>query len=156
MEAGLELSKGKITMTAVAELPVLDVSHHPIVFFDGVCGLCNQTVQRLLRLDTRQRMRFAPLQGETASQLLESTDIQELKSLVVCDRSGTARCSTAVVRILWHLGGLYCVLSCSLWLIPSPVRNLGYRFVAAHRYRWFGKHDTCRLPLPSEAERFLP
>lgn len=143
-------------MTTVAERPDLNVSQHPIVFFDGVCGLCDQTVKRLLRLDTRQKLRFAPLQGETAGQLLEVADIQELKSLVVYDERGISRCSSAVVRILWHLGGLYCVLSLLLWLIPSPIRNWGYRFVAARRYKWFGKHDACRLPLPGERERFLP
>lgn len=143
-------------MAAVAEKLELDVRQHPIVFFDGVCGLCDHTVKRLLKLDSRHRMLFAPLQGETAAQLLPPVDIQELKSLVVCDRHGVARCSTAVVRILWHLGGLYRVLSCLLWLIPSPIRNWGYRFVAARRYHWFGKHDACRLPLPGERERFLP
>lgn len=142
-------------MTTVAEPPKIDVSEHPIVFFDGVCGLCDQTVKRLLRLDRRQRLLFAPLQGETAQRLLQTGDIQELKSLVVYDRYGTSRYSTAVVRILWHLGGLYRVLSGCLWLIPAPIRNWGYRFVAARRYRWFGKHDACRLPAPGERERFL-
>lgn len=143
-------------MSAVAEPPKRIVSQHPIVFFDGVCGLCDYTVKRLLRMDTRQRLRFAPLQGETAAKLLENADIQELKSLVVFDSRGFSRCSTAVVRILWHLGGLYRVSSCLLWLVPKPIRNWGYRFVSTHRYQWFGKHDACRLPSPGERERFLP
>ena len=143
-------------ITTVAEAPQLNVRQHPIVFFDGVCGLCDQTVKWLLRLDTRRRLMFAPLQGETAKQLLDATDIQELKSLVVYDVQGASRCSTAVVRILWHLGGLYRIPSCLLWVIPSPIRNWGYRFVAARRYRWFGKHDACRLPAPGEREQFLP
>ncbi len=143
-------------MAAVVEDPKIDVNEHPIVFFDGVCGLCDQTVKRLLRLDTNRRLMFAPLQGETAQQLLTETDIQGLKSLVVYDRAGQSRYSTAVVRILWHLGGLYRILSALLWVIPSPIRNWGYRFVAARRYQWFGKHDACRLPAPGERERFLP
>lgn len=143
-------------MTTIAERTDVDAAQHPIVFFDGVCGLCDHTVKRLLRLDSRHTLRFAPLQGATAGQLLETADVKELKSLVVYDQHGTARYSTAVVRILWHLGGLYRVLSYSLWLIPRPIRNLGYRFVAARRYRWFGKHDACRLPQPGEQERFLP
>ncbi|MES2788392.1 MAG: DCC1-like thiol-disulfide oxidoreductase family protein [Planctomycetota bacterium] len=143
-------------MTAVVERSELDLAQHPIVFFDGVCGLCDHTVKLLLRLDRRQRLRFAPLQGETAAQLLEAADIQELKSLVMYDRQGVSRCSTAVVRILWHVGGLYRIPSSLLWLIPSPIRNWGYRFVAAHRYQWFGKHEACRLPVPSERARFLP
>lgn len=143
-------------MSTISERPVLNVAEHPIVFFDGVCGLCDHTVKRLLQLDTRKRLRFAPLQGETAGQLVTSVDIRELKSLVVYDQYGIARYSTAVVRILWHLGGLYRLLGYSLWLIPSPIRNWGYRFVAARRYRWFGKHEACRLPRLEERESFLP
>ena len=142
-------------MSAVVDQPELDVGEHPIVFFDGVCGLCNHSVKRLLKLDKRQRLRFAPLQGETARKLLDARDIQDLNSLVLYDARGASRRSTAVVRILGHVGGIYRFASCCLWLIPSPIRNAGYRFVAHYRYRWFGKHEACRLPQPGERERFL-
>ena len=145
-----------IVMATVVDQPELDVSEHPIVFFDGVCGLCDHTVKRLLKLDKRGRLRFAPLQGETAKKLLDSKDIQELKSLVFYDARGASRCSTAVVRILWTVGGIYRFAGCCLWLIPSPLRNSGYRFVSHFRYRWFGRHEACRLPQPGERERFLP
>ena len=128
----------------------------PIVFFDGVCALCNHSVQRLLKMDRKRRLKFAPLQGETARQRLPESDRQDLKTLVICDHRGTARYSTAVVRILWQIGGFYGFLGSCFWLIPSPIRNWGYRFVSAHRYKWFGKHESCRMPLPGERERFLP
>lgn len=134
----------------------VDVRQCPIVFFDGVCGLCDRTVKLLLKMDQRGHLKFAPLQGETAQSLLDPHDIQTLKSLVYYDELGPARQSTAVVRILWQLGGLWRIASLNLWLIPSPVRNWGYRFVASHRYQWFGKSDACRLPVPGEAPRFLP
>lgn len=143
-------------MSVTTEPPKLDLDQHPIVFFDGVCGLCDRTVKRLLKMDRSGKLRFAPLQGETAQQLIEQRDIQELKSLVVCDRFGVARHSTAVVRILWHVGGFWRFVSWSLWLIPRPIRNWGYKFVSSHRYNWFGKTDACRLPQPGEAARFLP
>ena len=147
------ITSGKLT---IADNRPLDVENHPIVFFDGVCGLCDHTVKQLLKLDTRQRLRFAPLQGETAATLLHAADIQEMKSLVIYDVQGSARQSTAVVRILWHLGGCCRLAGMALWLIPSPLRNWGYRFVSTHRYQWFGRHDACRLPQPGEQQRFLP
>ena len=128
----------------------------PIVFFDGVCALCDQSVQRLLTMDRKRRLKFAPLQGETASQMLPEADIRDLKTLVIRDQRGIGRYSTAVVRILWQVGGIWSVLGSCLWLIPRPVRDWGYRFVSARRYRWFGKHDACRMPKPGEREQFLP
>lgn len=143
-------------MLATAEQPDLDVTQHPVVFFDGVCGLCDRSVKSLLKMDRSGKLRFAPLQGETAQRLLDARDIQELKSLVILDGRGPARYSTAVVRILWHLGGIWKLLSWNLWLIPLPIRNWGYRFVAGRRYQWFGKTEACRLPQAGEAEKFLP
>lgn len=128
----------------------------PVVFFDGVCALCNHAVQSLLIMDRKRRLKFAPLQGETAASLLPESDIRELKTLVIVDRQGIARHSTAVVRILWHVGGMWRLASMSLWLIPWPLRDWGYRFVSARRYQWFGKHESCRMPRPGEREQFLP
>jgi predicted DCC family thiol-disulfide oxidoreductase YuxK len=131
-------------------------SEQPIVFFDGVCALCNHAVQTLLKIDRRHRLKFAPLQGETAIVELPEADRRELKTLVIRDHRGVARYSTAVVRILWQIGGIWSFFGTCLWLIPSPIRNWGYRFVSARRYKWFGKYESCRLPKPGERERFLP
>lgn len=144
-----------MTMPNATQQADLDVSQHPIIFFDGVCGLCDRSVKSLLKMDHRGKLRFAPLQGETAQTLLDPLDIQELKSLVIYDERGAARESTAMVRILWHLGGIWRFISWNLWLIPRPIRNWGYRFVSSRRYQWFGKTEACRLPQPGEAERFL-
>ncbi len=148
--------KNSKTMSAATQQSDLDVGQHPVVFFDGVCGLCDLSVKSLLKMDHQGKLRFAPLQGETAKLLLEPHDIQELKSLVICDSQGVARYSTAVVRILWHLGGIWRFVSWNLWLIPRPIRNWGYRVVATRRYQWFGKTEACRLPQPGETDRFLP
>jgi len=126
-----------------------------IVFFDGVCGLCNSSVDFVLRHDRRGRMRFAPLQGETAARLLPAADRENLGSLVLWEDGQAWRRSTAVVHILWKLGGIWTVPAAVLWLIPSPLRNAGYRVVAKLRYRLFGKKETCRLPSPEERGRFL-
>jgi len=126
------------------------------VFFDGVCGLCNFSVDFLISRDPDGRLAFAPLQGETARQLLTDADRQQLHSLVLWTQPRAYRKSAAVVRILWQLGGLWSVLGTLLWLVPLPIRNLGYDVVARNRYRLFGKKETCRMPTPAERTRLLP
>lgn len=140
-----------------AASPQLDAAGaRPVVFFDGVCGLCNRTVDFVLARDREQRFRFSPLQGETARRLLGEADTESLGTLVLLDERGTHRRSTAVVRILRGLGGVWGVLGALLWLIPRPLRDLGYRLVAKSRYRWFGRKESCRMPTPQERSRFLP
>jgi predicted DCC family thiol-disulfide oxidoreductase YuxK len=139
--------------TSVAESDVAAAA--PVVFFDGVCGLCNSSVDFVLRHDRMGRLKFAPLQGATAVRLLPAEDRENLDSLVLWDDGRMFRRSSAVVRILWRLGPSWRALGGVLWLIPLPLRNAAYRLVAALRYRLFGKKETCRLPSPEERSRFL-
>lgn len=121
-----------------------------IVYFDGVCGFCNHTVNFLMARDPQQRLRFAPLQGATAAARLPDTLRASLNTLVF-QRGGSSYVrSAAVVRILLTLGGVWAVAGVLLWLVPLPLRDLGYRCFARVRYRLFGKHDACRLPSPAE------
>ena len=140
--------------SSVNELPV-DPAAHPVLFFDGVCGLCDASVKWLLARDTAGVLRYAPLQGETAVRVLPPADARDLRSVVLVDGDGVHRRSAAVVRTLRHLGGRYRIVSRLLWLIPAPLRELGYKLVSKARYRIFGKKDLCRLPKPGENERFL-
>lgn len=128
----------------------------PVLYFDGVCGLCSRAVDFVMRHDRRSQFRFAPLQGETAAENLSPRDVAALESMVVTDETGTYRKSSAAVRVLQQLGGWWSVCGWLLWLIPKPLRDVGYSVVARGRYRMFGKHETCRLPTPEERERFLP
>jgi predicted DCC family thiol-disulfide oxidoreductase YuxK len=128
----------------------------PILFFDGVCGLCNRSVDFAMAHDRRQRLLFAPLQGETARTLLDPADVASLDSVVLLNARGVHRRSAAVVRVLWLLGGVWTILGMVLWVIPKPLRDLGYGFVARYRYRWFGRKESCRMPTPQERSRFLP
>lgn len=125
------------------------------MFFDGVCGLCNHTVNWLLAHDPERRLRFAPLQGTTAFKLLSDETRRNLDTLVFVHSGSTFTRSGAVSRILSTLGGRWQILGVLLWMIPSPIRNLGYRVVSRMRYRMFGKHDSCRLPTPQERAVFL-
>ena len=127
-----------------------------ILFFDGVCGLCNWSVDFVLKRDLRGVFQFAPLQGETAQALLTRQDVNQLDSVVLWIGGLKYRKSAAVVRVLWQLGYGWLVLGVVIWLIPLPLRNLGYSIVARNRYQLFGKKETCRLPTPAERNRFLP
>jgi len=138
----------------VAVLP--PSSKHPIIFFDGVCVLCNGFVDRMLRADRRGIFRFAPLQGETARALLPPQDDDPLRwSLLYLDEHGVHVQSDASLQICRRLGGAWWWLSL-LRFIPRPLRDAAYRIVVRNRYHWFGQRATCRVPSPAERARFLP
>jgi predicted DCC family thiol-disulfide oxidoreductase YuxK len=128
----------------------------PVVFFDGVCGLCNWSVDFILRRDTGRRLWFAPLQGETAAERLGMAPGDDYSTMVLLDGDDRLERSDAVVRILGKIGGVWGAAGWLLWVIPRPLRNLGYRMVASNRYSLFGKKAACRLPTPEERSRFLP
>ncbi len=128
----------------------------PIVFFDGVCGLCSTSVDFFMRRDRHARLRFAPLQGETAAANLPDSDRENLNSMVCLLEGRRYHRSSAVVQILRQIGGIWSIVAGALWVIPKPLRDLGYSIVASSRYRFFGKKETCRLPTPEERGRLLP
>ncbi|MHC4877431.1 MAG: thiol-disulfide oxidoreductase DCC family protein [Planctomycetota bacterium] len=128
---------------------------NPILFFDGVCGLCNSVVDFVLQHDRRGIVRFAPLQGTTSQELLPDHDRDSLDTVVFIEGSTLTRRSTAIVRLLSHLGGFWTIVAWLLWLIPWPLRDVGYRVVSKLRYRLFGRKETCRMPSPDERARFL-
>jgi len=127
----------------------------PIVFFDGVCGFCNHSINWLLARDPEHRLRFAPLQGATAQSKVPEKIRNRLDTLVFLRESRIYIRTAAVSRILMTLGGRWWLLGAVLWLIPYPVRDLGYRIIARWRYRLFGKLDACRIPEPDERAMFL-
>lgn len=131
------------------------IQESAIVFFDGVCGLCNHTVNFLLRCDRNSVLKFAPLQGKTAEEIVPEDVRKNLNTFVFARNGVLFYRSGAMARILMHLGGVWRILGCLLWLIPWPLREIGYRLVSAVRYRMFGKTESCRMPTPEERSRFL-
>lgn len=152
----------------------------PLVLFDGVCGLCDRTVQLLLRLDRHQRLRFAPLQGPTAAAVFACHAMAtDLVSIVFvpqwpppgvagpgprlgeggADPAGPAAAprlrSAAVLGILAAIGGGWGVVAGLGRLLPRRLGDALYDAIAARRYRWFGRRDSCRLPTAAERSRFL-
>lgn len=128
-----------------------------LVLFDGECGFCDASVQWLLEHDPAGHLCFSPLQGETAAVVRSLGGWPEnLDSIVfVEDGRRLSWRSTAAVRIARTLPWPWRLLT-AVWLVPRPVRDLGYRMVAALRYRIWGRRDACRLPGAGEAARFLP
>lgn len=134
----------------------VDAEGHPqplTVYFDGVCGLCNRFVDFLLQRDETRAFRFAPLQGRTAAGIAGLP--RDVDSVVVCDSQRVLVHSDAALAAISRLGGLWSFASVG-GLVPRPLRDAVYRTVARHRYRWFGKHETCRIPTADEAAWFLP
>ncbi|MSR56284.1 MAG: DUF393 domain-containing protein [Planctomycetaceae bacterium] len=147
--------KARTSWSADGARPLI-VAESPVIFFDGICGLCDRWVDFVLKHDRRRLFRFATLQGETAREWLQIAPDQPLSSVVLVDDQGAHLKSDAIGRMLTRLGGLWTVPGWLLRCIPRPLRNWGYDLVARHRYRWFGKKETCRLPTPDERSRFLP
>jgi predicted DCC family thiol-disulfide oxidoreductase YuxK len=126
-----------------------------IIFFDGVCGLCNRFVDRLLRIDGGRRLLFAPLLGSTARARLPTGLADAMESVVYLRDGIVLQRSDAALRILMDLGGWRKVHG-ALFIVPRFIRDAAYDWVARNRYKWFGKHAACRMPSAAERERFLP
>lgn len=129
---------------------------HPIVLFDGVCNLCNGSVQFILRRDPAGTFRFASLQSDLGQRLLSEhgLDPKALDSVLVLDGDRLYRESDAALRVARDLKGAWKALTV-FRAVPRPVRDWAYRLIARNRYRWFGKSETCWLPTPELRSRFL-
>jgi predicted DCC family thiol-disulfide oxidoreductase YuxK len=127
---------------------------NPIVLFDDVCSLCNASVQFIIARDLRSVFRFASLQSETGKVLREKFGVPEVDSLVLLENGRYYTKSSAALRICRRLAGVW-KLFYIFWLVPKPLRDYIYDFVAKHRYEWFGKRDHCLIPTPDIRARFL-
>ncbi|MFN9798503.1 MAG: thiol-disulfide oxidoreductase DCC family protein, partial [Bacteroidota bacterium] len=124
-----------------------------IVFFDGICGLCNSWVSRMIRWDHRRVLHYAPLQGSVAADLLES--VSGIPDSVAYWRGGQLYfSSTAVIEAMADMGGGWRAMRAA-YLFPRFFRDAVYRLVARNRYDWFGKRERCRIPSPAERNLFL-
>jgi predicted DCC family thiol-disulfide oxidoreductase YuxK len=126
-----------------------------VVLFDGVCNLCNGSVDFLLRREKSGRLRFASLQSDVAKRLLaEHRKADDLSSIVLIEDGRVFTRSDAALRLLAHLRAPWPLFG-ALRLVPRPLRDLVYDQVARHRYSWFGRRSSCRVPTAEERARFL-
>jgi len=115
-----------------------------VLFFDGICVMCNGLVGFALRHDKKHVFKYATLQGETAKRLVPHLAPDEAKSVVLLDETGVHTESDAIIRLLIGLGGVL-KLAYLLWIFPRFLRNAVYRLIARNRYRWFGTTESCAL-----------
>ena len=127
-----------------------------IILFDGVCNLCNSTVQKVIENDVKNQFKFASLQSEFGQNFLEKNHLgkDEFKSIILIDGDEFYTKSDAALRIGKELKGIY-KLSGLLFIVPKFIRNSVYDFVAKNRYKWFGKQESCWLPTPELQEKFI-
>jgi predicted DCC family thiol-disulfide oxidoreductase YuxK len=137
-------------------------SHHSILLYDGVCGLCNRLVQFVLRHDRDGIFQFASLQSAFSARILtrhgaNPTDLDTFY-VVLYDDQLTEQLlprSDAVIWVLKRLGGLWQITAFFIGILPRVVRDWVYDVIARNRYRMFGRYKTCPLPSAETRARFI-
>lgn len=127
-----------------------------VIFFDGVCDLCNATVQFIIRHDKQKRFHFASLQSAIGQQVLQDlpSELRNIDSILLYTNHEVYLESGAAIRIIAMLRGVWNVTQ-ALLVIPAGIRNFFYRIIARNRYSWFGRRDECMVPTPELRSRFL-
>ncbi len=128
-----------------------------IILFDGVCNLCNSSVQYIIEHDANHVFRFAASQSDIAQQLIATHRLQaeDLKSVIFVDEQKIYLRSDAALRIASYFGGAWPIFARIALFVPRFLRNGVYNIVAANRYRWFGQQKSCWIPTPELKSRFL-
>ncbi|PHR98664.1 MAG: thiol-disulfide oxidoreductase [Leeuwenhoekiella sp.] len=132
------------------------MSAEKIILFDGVCNLCNGAINFIIKHDPKAQLKFASLQGATGQKLLAKHHInpKETDSIVLIEPERVSVKSSAALRIAKYLDRGYPLLY-GFMIIPGFIRNAVYDFIAANRYKWFGKKNSCMIPTPELKSRFL-
>jgi predicted DCC family thiol-disulfide oxidoreductase YuxK len=135
---------------------------NPIILYDGVCGLCNHLIQFVLKRDRDDRFRFAALQSEFASSVLERHRVnpQILDTLYLIlnysqPEERLASRSDAGIQVLAELGGVWRALASIVQHLPRWIRDKTYNLIARNRYQLFGKYQTCQIPDERYRSKFL-
>jgi len=131
----------------------------PVLLYDGVCGFCNKSVQLILDHDRRGEMRFAALQSDYGRAVIaRHPELRSVDSVVFVEQGPggerTYMRSEAALKVAAYLGGFWRVFLAAK-ILPRVVRDYLYDLFARHRYRVFGKYDSCMLPPPEVRSRFL-
>ena len=129
---------------------------HPVVLFDGVCNLCNHSVQFIIRRDKKDQFRFAPLQGKTGQAILAKHGLSadSLNSFVLSEGDNIYTHSTGALLMMKRLGFPWSIFYVYI-LIPRFIRDGVYRWIARNRYRWFGRQESCMIPTPALRKKFV-
>lgn len=139
-------------MSVIEKIP----TNKQLILFDGVCNFCDDTVQKIIKADTKNRFVFASLQSTLGQEILQYLGINKTTDSIVLYQPGYAYYteSDAVLHIAKQLNGLYPLLQIGK-IIPKKLRDIAYNNFAKNRYKWFGKKDECPIPSPEIREKFL-
>ncbi len=127
-----------------------------IIFFDGICNLCNRTVQFVIKHDPNEKFLFASFHSDSGRNVaaMFGIDIDKADSFVLISEGKKYFKSTAALMVISELSGPIKILSL-FKLLPEPLRNRLYDWVARNRYKWFGKKERCMIPTKKQQKRFL-
>jgi predicted DCC family thiol-disulfide oxidoreductase YuxK len=131
-------------------------SGHPLVIFDGVCNYCCAVVNFIIERDPRGVFRFAPFQSGAAKSILAKYNYPtgSLDTFVLIEGGKLYTKSEAGLRVQKLLGGIHKLLYAFI-IVPTPIRDAVYDYIARNRYKWYGKKDECMIPTPEIRDRFL-
>ena len=128
-----------------------------LILFDGVCNLCNSSVQFIIKRDKMDVFRYAALQSDIGQRIIEKFNISTSKTdsiILYSNKFGVFYKSTAALKIASKLGFPTNILSIFL-IVPPIIRNVVYDYIAKNRYKWYGKKDHCMIPTPELKSKFL-
>ncbi|MDQ8006668.1 MAG: DCC1-like thiol-disulfide oxidoreductase family protein [Pedobacter sp.] len=127
-----------------------------VIFFDGICNLCNGAVQFVIERDRQNYFKFAALQSEFAKNALSNAElkVKHGDSFVLLENGKVYEQSTAALKVARKLSGLWPLLY-GFIVVPPFIRNAIYKFIARNRYKWFGKQESCWVPTPELKSKFL-
>lgn len=133
-----------------------DPTHDHLLLFDGMCHLCDSSVRFIIQHDPHGKIKFAPIQSQLGREIYIRNDLDPAcpSAMLFTTPRGTFIASDAALEIARTLGGLW-LLALLFKPIPRFIRDAAYGFIARHRYRWFGKEDTCMLPTPELRARLV-
>ena len=131
------------------------IENKKIIFYDGLCAMCNRFIRILITLDEKEKFLLAPLQGKNG-KILQKKFSKELKGIdsVIFYNKKVYTKSSAIINILSELGGIY-KLAYIFNIIPSFISDSIYDYIARNRFQWFGKLDKCPMPEKKNISRFL-
>ncbi len=128
-----------------------------VILFDGVCNLCNSSVNRVIRWDKKNQFLFASLQSEFGKSIINDLqiDTQKIDSIILYNPGVSYDVkSTAIIKIANDLGGFWKLMNI-FFILPTGFRNLVYNYIAKNRYKWYGKKESCMIPTPELKAKFL-
>ena len=143
--------------TEIASFLAKTVGHKKIILFDGVCNLCDSSVQFIIKHDKKDVFRFVALQSDLGIEICNYIGVDRTKiDSIILYNPGVAYYykSSAVLEIGNELGGVYSLVSI-FKILPERIRNYIYDYIAKNRYKWYGKKESCMIPTPELKAKFL-